>query len=78
MSQMNWDHSSNLNILSTEEIYNYCSMKLIESIPSEVVLKIINEYETKLLEVQESKNRQTYKIGFNDGVEECRAALENI
>lgn len=64
MNQTNFPHLNNLNILSTEEIYNYCTMKLIESVPSEVVLKIIKEYEDKLLEMQESENRKIYKRGF--------------
>lgn len=59
----------NINILSTEEIIHYVESGAVESIPSNIMLKIITE-------IQETQDTQQYDKGYDEGWDSAVRAMQ--
>lgn len=73
---------SNLQAFSTQEIIHYADNGTIESVPSDVFMKIIKEYEDEIDELKEEVSSKSYDNGYDDGwaeaVEDMREYLSKM
>ena len=66
----------NLSILSTQELINYLHSGVVDSLPADIVLSILETQEQRIKELkQEAAN---YDSGWDDAIEECISKLENM
>ena len=71
----------NLSILSTQELINYLHSGIVDSLPADIVLSIIESYEKRIEDLKEDVNPEgltDYDQGWDDAIEKCISKLESM
>jgi hypothetical protein len=66
----------NISILSTEEIIRYVESGLIDSVPTETLLKLTQEVKELKEALQDAENN--YSRGWDAAISEMQGALDNL
>lgn len=71
---------STLNNLTPTELVNYISIGDVDTIPSEVVVKLIESYEEEVagLKYENERNGDGYGKGYSAAISDAIGAIENL
>lgn len=78
MMSMPSDIFNNLQALSTQEVIHYADNGTVESIPSDVFLRIVEEYEGKLRVEEADTDERSYDEGYDTGWEEAKNEMRTF
>lgn len=66
----------NINILSTEELIHYVEAGILESVPSDIILKFTQEIKELKEALQDAENN--YDRGWDAAISEMQGALDRL